>query len=744
MTLKKKFLVIAGAVFICAIGLIYAASRFIFMRGLEEIEEVDVEQGIEQALSALSYLISDLEADTADWAAWDDTYAFIEDRNEEYIESNLGDETFLVLKLHMMLFIDSSGDIVLSKAVDLDTEEEVPVPQDLLAHLSGDSPLLSSPGTQNFVSGIIPLRQGPLLLVSQPILTSEDEGPARGTLIFARYLNSATINELSQVTLLSITMRSISNLAYPDFKEAAASLSDDSPIFIKPLDAQQIGGYTLLKDIYDRPAFILKVEIPRDAYQLGQLATTYYILAVLGVGVLITALTWMFIQKRVLSRVNRLTRDINYITESGDTSIRIPARGSDEVSLVAGTINGMLGALEEAGRGIRESERRYRLLAENVTDVICTLDTDLKLTYVSPSVVNLTGFTPKELSGQQLQKSLDPSIWSAAKDAFTQAADDKNLSRGGSPYSRAQSYEFESKKKDGSAIWLEARIAALQDADGRTAGFVGIIRDITERRKAAEELQLRYEEEKALRQQLEEEIRKRVEFTRALVHELKTPITPVLAAIELLQDEVKGERPERLVNSISRSAVNLNQRIDELLDLAKGETDMLQLNLVTVDMATMLQEIAGEMTPVALANEQIMTVDIPASLPAVLADRERLRQVVMNLLNNAFKFTPAGGKITLKAGADNDNLTVEIQDTGRGISREDRKRLFEPYFRRIGDRERLSGLGLGLALAKKFVELHGGEIWVKGRKGKGSTFGFSLPVAAPGSEAEQANPEGES
>ncbi len=730
MSLKRKFLLIAGVVFICAIGLIYATSRFTFMRGLEEIEELGVEQDVGQALGALSYLISDLETDTADWAAWDDTYAFIEDGNEEYIESNLGDETFVVLKLNLMLFIDSHGDVVFGKAVDLETEEEIPIPQDLLSHLSGDSPLLSSPGTQSFISGTILLQQGPMLLASQPILTSHDEGPARGTLIFARYLDSDTINELSQVTLFPISIRSLSNLAYPDFKEALASLSDDRPIFVKPLDSQQIGGYTLLNDIYDRPALILKVEVPREAYQLGQLVTSYYILAVLGVGVLVIVLIWILIQKVILSRITRLTQGINYIAESGDTSIRIPIKGKDEVSLVAGTINGMLATLEEAGREIRESERRYRLLAENVTDVICTLDTDLRLTYISPSVINLTGYTTKELIGQKLKDSLDTSIWDAAKKAFTEAAADENMSQKSAPTPRAQSYEFETKKKDGSAIWLEARIAALRDSNGQTTGFVGTVRDITERRRAAEELQLRYEEEKALRQQLEEEIRKRIEFTRALVHELKTPITPILAAIELLLDEVKDERSVRLVQSIDRSASNLNQRIDELLDLARGETDMLQLNLGPVDMITMLHEIANQMIPLALSNEQTMTVDMPASLPAVLADRERLRQVVMNLLNNAFKFTPEGGEIILKARTDNANLIVEVKDTGRGISREDRKRLFEPYFRRIGDRERLSGLGLGLALAKKFVELHGGKIWAKSRKGKGSTFGFSLPIAA--------------
>lgn len=740
MGLKAKFLIIISVVFICAIGLVYTASRLIFMRGLEEIEERNTSKQVEQSLSALSYLISEMEADTADWASWDDTYAFIEDNNEGYIQSNLVDETFVTLKLNLMIFIHSSGRIVFSKAFDLENEEEIPVPPDLLGQLSGENPLLVQPGMQTLASGIISLKQGPLLIAAQPILTSEDEGPARGTLIFARYLSSETINELSQVTLLPITVRSIRNLALPDFKEASSALLQGEPIFVKPLDTQRIGGYVLLEDIYGRPALILRVEVPRDAYQLGQLVVWYYILSVIGVGALLAAFAWLMIQKRVLSRITRLVSSINHIAESGDTSTRIAVKGRDEVGLVAGTINGMLGALEEAGREIRESEKHYRLLAENVIDVIWATDNELRFTYISPSVIHLTGFTPEEAMTLTLEDSMDEATFGAAKKAFAEEAARRGVPQTGTPDMPA--FEVQLKKKDGSKVWTEIRISAIRDTDGQATGFAGVIRDISGRRRAREDLQRRYEEERALRKQLEEEIRKRIEFTRALVHELKTPITPVMAAVELLLEEISDERLTRLVQSIDRSASNLNQRIDELLDLARSEIASLQLDREPVDPVPLFQEIAYEMIPVALRYGQTLTLDLPSSLPVVSADRARLRQIILNLLNNAFKFTSVGGKITLRAKEEGANLVVEVQDTGRGISKADQKRLFNPYFRRIGDRDRLSGLGLGLALSKNLVELHGGKIWVKSRQGKGSTFGFSLPLEKSNPKERQSNPGG--
>lgn len=741
MTIRTKALIIIGVSLLCMAGLIYATSRVTFMRGLEEIEELHTSRNVEQVVSTLSCIISDLEADTADWAAWDDTYAFIEDGNEKYIESNLTDGTFATLKLNLMLFVHSSGDIVFGKAFDLENEEEVPVPPDLLEQLPGNSRLLSQPGTYSFTSGVILLEQGPVLIASQPILTSEDEGPARGTLIFARYLDTATIDYLSQVTLFPIAMRPLDGTLSADFKEALPSLSEGKSVFVKPLSTQYIGGYTLLKDVYGKPALILRVDVPRDTYQLGQLATSYYVLFILGLGILVGGITMLMLQKQILSRFATLIRGINHIATTGDTSARISLKGRDELNLVAGTINGMLATLEEAGREIRESEQRYRLLAENVTDVICTLDTDLRFTYVSPSVINFTGYTAEEITGRKLEEFLGPTILDGAKQAFAEEAAMGNIPQKGA--SSPKSFEFEAKRKDGSAIWIEARIAAIRDPQGETSRFVGALRNITERRRAADELKLQYKHEKDLRQQLEEEIQKRVEFTRALIHELRTPITPVLAATELLLDEIKDERSLRLVQSIDRSASNLNRRIDELIDLIRGETDMLRLNLTSVDVVSLLRDISHDVMPVALRDGYSLIVDLPSSNPVVSADKDRLQQVVMNLLNNAFKFTPAGGEITLKAREEGANLIVEVQDNGPGISKADQKRLFIPYHQRVEDRERLGGLGLGLAISKTLVELHGGRIWVKSEKGKGSTFGFSLPLETATRKKKRVNPRGE-
>jgi len=304
---------------------------------------------------------------------------------------------------------------------------------------------------------------------------------------------------------------------------------------------------------------------------------------------------------------------------------------------------------------------------------------------------------------------------------------------------RTTPYKYRIINKDGDLRWILEGVASVQYQGRRAA--VGHSVDITERERAEEKLQELYQEERNLREELEAEVQRRIEFTRALVHELKTPLTPVLASSELLASQLHEEPWLSIARNIYDGAHNLSKRIDELLDLARVEIGILQVNPKPVDPGQLLHRIADDMAAELSSNGQSLALAVDSSLPLVWADEERLRQVILNLLINASKFTPEGGKITLRAKAKDADLVVEVEDTGHGIPEEEQQRLFQPYHRQISDREHLSGLGLGLALCKYLVELHGGTIWVKSQVGKGSTFGFSVPLATAIPQEEELRQE---
>ena len=247
-------------------------------------------------------------------------------------------------------------------------------------------------------------------------------------------------------------------------------------------------------------------------------------------------------------------------------------------------------------------------------------------------------------------------------------------------------------------------------------------------KRAEERIQELFQREHGLRQELEKQIRQRIEFTRALVHELKTPLTATIASSEALNNELDEDLRARLVKNIYRGARNLDKRIDELLDLAKSEVGILKLKYQPVDPLKLIQEVAEDMSPETIKKGQSLVLDTPTSLPLVRADEERLRQILLNLISNALKFNRKKGKIILRAKEKDSSLVFEVQDEGDGITEKDQRKLFKPYHRLESDREHLHGLGLGLALCKTLVKLHHGQIWVRSRKGSGSTFGFSLPL----------------
>jgi signal transduction histidine kinase len=217
----------------------------------------------------------------------------------------------------------------------------------------------------------------------------------------------------------------------------------------------------------------------------------------------------------------------------------------------------------------------------------------------------------------------------------------------------------------------------------------------------------------------------------ALSHELQTPLTALIASAGLLAEEIqrepKGSQP-RLIKNILHSSSSLQRRIVELLESSRAKTSQFRIKMKSLDFSRLLGEIIQDFIPLAQVKNQTLTTQIEPSI-MVEADEHRLEQIINNLVSNAIKFTPEGGKIKLKAKQSNSEVIVEVSDTGNGIAHEEQQNLFRPYYRVPADRRRYDGLGLGLSITKQLVELHGGKIWMESELAKGSKFYFSLPLS---------------
>ena len=223
---------------------------------------------------------------------------------------------------------------------------------------------------------------------------------------------------------------------------------------------------------------------------------------------------------------------------------------------------------------------------------------------------------------------------------------------------------------------------------------------------------------------LEEEMNRRQFFTHSLVHELKTPLTPILSSSETLISLAQEEPTLSLSKNIFSGASDLADRIDELLDIAKGEVRKLNLNASWVSPLELTQIASKTIAPLFTSSEQNLKIIFSGEQIQIPGDKTRLIQVITNLLKNASEYSPEGSEIILNSSIGEDKWVVSVEDNGSGILNKDKKNLFKMYSS-IGSNGR-RGLGIGLALSKMLVELHGGTIWYKNKR-SGSIFGFTIP-----------------
>jgi signal transduction histidine kinase len=222
-------------------------------------------------------------------------------------------------------------------------------------------------------------------------------------------------------------------------------------------------------------------------------------------------------------------------------------------------------------------------------------------------------------------------------------------------------------------------------------------------------------------------------FIDTLSHELKTPLTSIIAAAGLLEEELQDTADEshrRLMQTIIRNANSLESRLTELLSIVKTGSGKLQLQFEPVDVKSLILGTCMQISPLMHNKGQKLNTELPDFVPIIQADGQRLEQVLLNLMNNATKFTQDGGIITVRVKKEETGLLVEVADNGVGIAKDQQDRLFKPYSRVNADRQKHPGLGLGLALSKQVIEMHGGKIWVDSDAGKGAVFSFFLPKRA--------------
>jgi PAS domain S-box-containing protein len=364
---------------------------------------------------------------------------------------------------------------------------------------------------------------------------------------------------------------------------------------------------------------------------------------------------------------------------------------------------------------IVESEKRYSTLVEQSYDGIAITKKGI-VQFANSAFAGITGYSKQELINHPIRLFLDEN------NALNLRNIAQTIREGAQA---ARSLEVTLQRKDGQVRDIDITMGPITYEGAPTT--ILTIRDITERKATQRKLEELFNKEKQLTADLQAEIDNRSKYTRALIHELKTPLTAILSSSELLEISVTDKFLTSVTKNIRQASLNLEYRTNELIDLARGEIGMLTIESEPLNIVSLIDKVTRSKQSDAQKKGLKLIHEI-GRLPLVKGDFKRLESVFNNLIHNAISYSERGNILVKAVDYDSDNLLIQIQDWGKGIKPEFMKNLFDPFRRKSTEGQKYGGLGVGLALCRTYIELHQGKIWVDSTPGVGTTFSFTLPI----------------
>lgn len=386
----------------------------------------------------------------------------------------------------------------------------------------------------------------------------------------------------------------------------------------------------------------------------------------------------------------------------------------------------------QAEQELRQSEERYRYLAETIPQLVWTADAQGRNSYVNQQMCDYIGLSMEQLLNFDWQLAVHPDDLESVLQQWMESVTN------GIPYQK----EYRFRRADGMYRWHLVRSIPLKDEKGKAIEWFGVCTDIHEQKELEQQRLRLLEQEKAAREEAERANRIKDEFLAVLSHELRSPLNPILGWAKLLQTKkFDAAKTTEALKTIERNAKLQAELIEDLLDVSRILRGKLSLNVGAIDLRAIVH---AAIETVHLSSEakaiQIETTFEP-NIGQVSGDSARLQQIIWNLLSNAIKFTPSGGKVNIRLAQIDAQIQITVSDTGKGISPEFLPFVFD-YFRQADSTttRKFGGLGLGLAIVRHLVELHGGTVRADSPgEGQGATFTVNLPLMLPRSEANQNN-----
>lgn len=624
-SLREKTLLIIGATLIGLIIVLFMSSQVIIINSFDYLEKNELKKDVQSARNFLYAQMGNLEKKTVDWAVWDESYFFVQGRNQEYIDSYLMDETFINQRFDFVVFYNSSGKLVYSKAVDYHSKTETPPPQSLIDHLGTNNYLLEHQDIGSKKTGLLYLEDTPAIITSQPIITGYGNDSIGGTILMGRFLDKREMSILSDMNHLTLNIRHADNTEELQ-QDPGLQLDSGEYVYVNPANASVIYGSIVLSDIYGEPTMALDVGIPRSIHLQSKATMTYFFMILLLSGGIFAVVTLSLLENSYLSRLNKLNDDIRNIGESQDFSRRIFEDGNDEISNLIVSMNNMLDFLEQSEKLVSKRDATIKAIIQAMPDMVFQIRKDgtvcnYKLStqeclYESPDMpldIKIDDVLPRDIASKELKII------------------EEVLSTG-----KMQTMQYQLPVK-GEMRDFEVRIVVSGEDE-----VMSVVKDITEMKQA-------------------EEARKKDVLLKEIHHRVKNNLQVISSLLRLQSRKFEDSEVIEAFRESQHRARSMAMAHENLYHSNDLENIDLQSYIPTL--VKYLVSSYGFTPDKVTININIKNIifGIDTSIPIGLI----INELVSNSLKHAF---PEGtGEIKVELYPENDKLILKISDNGIGF-----------------------------------------------------------------------------
>lgn len=730
MSLRRKILLLLFGALALLVPATLVISSGIVLDSFRKAEQTSVQRHIDRLEQIVAAEASALEIHVVDWGAWDDTFQYVADRNADFEKSNFGDTSIANLRMDVIAFTGADGEIVFGTGFDQKAGVSKSLPQGLRDYLKRPGSFFVRPEKGTPLSGVVVLPEGALVMAAHPVTRTDGTGPARGYVLFGRWMNGGLTARIEKLMRVPVSMVPLDGADLPeDFRAARAAFAEGASVFQRTVDDDRLAVFTCLKDLQGRRTLVVGIKVPREIYAEGRLSIWNLIVTVLVFALVFTLVVLLSMRRLVLDRVQMLTSGVGRIRSQSDLSERMPVTGADELSGLTVAINQMLGSLEKSEEhqvrvdaALALEKERLAVTLRSMGEGVAATDVAGNVVLINKAAEEMTGWFAKEAAGQPLWK-IFRAVDARAAQPLREMIGSVVVS--GRPYELPPSTLLVS--RNGLEVGVAGIVAPVVDRAGGIVGSVLVFRDTTAARRI---------EEERLRANKLESVGL---LAGGIAHDFNNALTAILSN-NMLASLSAGTDPElrAYLADTERACIRARSLTQQLLTFARGGAPVKK----PADIGALLHE-AGRF---AVRGTNVRcNFDIPHGLAAAEVDEGQIVQIVQNLVINAVQAMPDGGNVHITArnqrveeplGAlqPGDTIAITVRDEGCGIPPENLPRIFDPYFT-----TKRKGTGLGLATAYSIVHNHGGHISVESNVNSGTTFTIHLPALPNEVPAPSAN-----